>query len=274
MSGYLADAGVDVTQRRSAWETLSNMNDAYGELAIDVGLAAGGAIPMVGWGADAIALGRSWSSGTWTDVMFDLAGFVPALGDTAKGARVVAKLDDLRRTLDIANTAMGRMFQSTKEAAAKYWDDVMASRKAAYDEAVRACGTNKACRDSKAPMKGPQYAQTPTTNGNWVGERGDGVWHPDGGGPPITYRNGFPDFSAHSRGQVEIPMTGLRGDHAMADSAMRNQLGDQNWTRPPGYTWHHKEDGVTMQLVPTSINNTYGHTGGASLYSGANSGGF
>jgi hypothetical protein len=274
MSGYLADAGVNVAETRTAFTQLQDLNQRYGDLLIDCGLAAGGLAPPP-WGtyADVLSLGRSWTNGTWGDVFFDVIGFVPVL-DLVKGARTGLKVNDIRRGVDAANTAMGRVFQSTKQAAAKYWDDVMASRKAAYDEAVRACGTNKACRDSKAPMKGPQYAQTPTNNGRWAGERGDGVWHPDNGGPPITYRNGFPDFSAHSAGQVEIPMTGLRGDHALADSAMRNQLGDQNWTRPPGYTWHHVEDGVTMQLVPTSLNNTYGHTGGASLYNGANAGGF
>jgi hypothetical protein len=33
---------------------------------------------------------------------------------------------------------------------------------------------------------------------------------------------------------------------------------------PPGYTWHHVEDGKTMLLVPTDIHESFPHTGGAS----------
>ena len=56
---------------------------------------------------------------------------------------------------------------------------------------------------------------------------------------------------------------------------MREQLGDPKWKRPKDMTWHHKEDGVTMQLVPKSIHGTGAgastpHMGGASMYSGAN----
>lgn len=275
MSGYLTDAGVDVATRRSAWETLTNMNGAYRELLIDAGLAVGGAVPLYGWAADVVSLGRSWSSGTWGDVVFDLAGFVPLFGDGAKGARIAARVDEVRRTLDVANTAMGRMFGATKEAAAKYWDDIARNNRANYERAVANCGSDKRCRDAAALQKGPQYANTPTSDrGTWTGERGDGTFTPNDGGPPITYRNGFPDFSAHSRGNVEIPMTGTPADRRMADQAMRDQLGDPNWTKPSDYTWHHKEDGVTMQLIPTSMNSSYGHTGGASLYTGSNATGF
>ncbi|KZL20247.1 hypothetical protein PsAD2_01544 [Pseudovibrio axinellae] len=35
------------------------------------------------------------------------------------------------------------------------------------------------------------------------------------------------------------------------DKAMQDKLGDSEWNKPEGYTWHHKEDGVTMQLVLT-----------------------
>jgi A nuclease of the HNH/ENDO VII superfamily with conserved WHH len=272
MSGYLAREGVNIDQRRSAWETLSSMNSAYRELAIDAGLAVGGAVPMVGWAADAVALGRSWTSGTWTDVIFDLAGFVPALGDTAKGGRILAKIDDLRRTLDIANTAVGRMFQGTREAATKYWADIAKAREEAYQAAVARCSGRQPCIDALPSRKGPQYNNAPSTGGRWDGERGDGVWHPDGGGAPIKYTNGFPDFSGHVvtsggvPGRVEIPMTGTSSDRNLADRAMQDLTGDPNWTRPPGTVWHHKEDGVTMELIPSAINSRYGHTGGSALY--------
>ena len=34
---------------------------------------------------------------------------------------------------------------------------------------------------------------------------------------------------------------------------------------PPGMTWHHNEDGVTMELVPSKLNNNVPHDGGASV---------
>ncbi|MGK3970047.1 HNH endonuclease [Sorangium sp. So ce118] len=34
---------------------------------------------------------------------------------------------------------------------------------------------------------------------------------------------------------------------------------------PEGYTWHHHQDGTTMQLVPSDIHRMTGHTGGFAL---------
>ena len=31
---------------------------------------------------------------------------------------------------------------------------------------------------------------------------------------------------------------------------------------PKGFTWHHCEDGVTMQLIPTDLHRAIGHDGG------------
>ncbi len=132
--------------------------------------------------------------------------------------------------------------------------------------------------------KGPQYKNTPTSDkGSWNPSdgRGDGVFTPNNGGPPITYKNGFPDYSSFSKGDVEIPMRGNHSsDFTNADKAMREQLGDPNWKRPRDHTWHHKEDGVTMQLVPKNVHSTGGgasspHMGGASMYGkGSQSTGF
>ncbi|MEJ6404350.1 HNH endonuclease [Yoonia sp. 2307UL14-13] len=107
-------------------------------------------------------------------------------------------------------------------------------------------------------------------------ERGDGVWHPNGGtDTPIEYKNGFPDFSGVSEGSVEIPMRGNRlknpetGDFGLAERAYKEKYGEM----PDGYydgdfTWHHKEDGATMELVPFDIHDNNKHTGGVSLFEG------
>ena len=68
-------------------------------------------------------------------------------------------------------------------------------------------------------------------------------------------------------------------DFTNADKAMREKHG-ADWERPSDYTWHHKEDGVTMQLVPKNVHSTGAgaqspHMGGASMYgNGSQASGF
>lgn len=213
--------------------------------------------------------------------MLDLVGFIPLLGDAAKGGKIANRLSDLRRAIDTATTGLNRSFQQTKDIAKKYWDDIANKNRADYEKAIKEC-TTKECRQKAALLKGPQYNNTPKDGpkGKWEGERGDGTWVPSNGGPPIEYKNGFPDYSPHSKGDVDIPMRGDREiDFKNADQAMRNKLNDPNWTRPDDHTWHHHEDGVTMQLIPKSVHATGGgasspHTGGAALYSGQQAGEF
>jgi hypothetical protein len=75
-------------------------------------------------------------------------------------------------------------------------------------------------------------------------------------------------------------MTGANSDFTAARNAMREKLDDPSWPggrglAPEGCTWHHTEDGVTMQLVKRSVHDKAlsgaAHTGGASVVSGAGS---
>ncbi|MGK3979631.1 RHS repeat-associated core domain-containing protein [Sorangium sp. So ce118] len=73
---------------------------------------------------------------------------------------------------------------------------------------------------------------------------------------------GYPDFRAAGvvRTEVKITPTGSRpGDFRAA-----NQAAGLSRT-PEGYTWHHHQDGTTMQLVPSDIHRMTGHTGGFAL---------
>lgn len=84
----------------------------------------------------------------------------------------------------------------------------------------------------------------------------------------IIYRGGSPDFSpfmTHPSGvtSVRIAMTGGNSiDFRLANLA----AGHPEWgSRPPvGWTWHHVEDGLTMQLIPREVNEAFYHIGGAS----------
>ena len=112
-----------------------------------------------------------------------------------------------------------------------------------------------------------------------------------------------PDFSEYSEARVEIDnMTGRTemeirpepGDFSKAWQGLEDQLVNGGMTRdqarayieatygvkprtrgpmqghypdasPDGYTWHHHQDGQTMQLVDRQVHATFTHSGGASL---------
>ena len=68
---------------------------------------------------------------------------------------------------------------------------------------------------------------------------------------------GQPDFSPWAIATVKINMKG----NTTTDFTAANKAAGLK-TTPPGYTWHHHEDGTTMQLVPTELNNGIFHYGG------------
>jgi hypothetical protein len=110
---------------------------------------------------------------------------------------------------------------------------------------------------STAAMEGVEGVPTingrPPRNSKFAGQT-----HPSG----VPFKpNGFPDFSAYAEAEVEVE--GLTGN-TKKDSALANKAAGFERT-PKGYTWHHVEDGVTMQLVPRGIHSSVGHTGGAAI---------
>ena len=274
MSKYLKDEGVDPEAVRAQHK---QVDDMYKDIATEIGFAVGGAIPGAGIAVDAASAVRSAWQGDWFGAAVDVFGMIPGWGDAAKAAEVTDKVNTIRRTIDVARTGLKASYRQTKQAAAKYWDDVVKKQKAAYEAAAKKCNGTKECLEQLEKMKYPPHYDQVPTNGTWTsGSKGDGWFQPaDASKPPIKYTNGFPDLSPHSKGNVDIPMKGNHSsDFTNADKAMREQLGDDNWTRPEGYTWHHHENGTTMQLVPQDIHSTskggYAtHTGGAALYKGS-----
>ena len=73
-------------------------------------------------------------------------------------------------------------------------------------------------------------------------------------------KDGYPDFSDYASKEVKIP--NLTGDYYEDFSKANKAAGFDN--TPPGYTWHHHQDGITMQLVPSDLHAAIRHTGGAS----------
>ena len=82
--------------------------------------------------------------------------------------------------------------------------------------------------------------------------------HPSG----VRYNeHGFPNFAPYARATVRVE--GLTG--AMwHDEPLANAAAGLHGT-PDGYVWHHVEDCVTMQLIPSAIHDIAGHTGGAAV---------
>ena len=75
----------------------------------------------------------------------------------------------------------------------------------------------------------------------------------------ISFKQGFPDFSSVAIHTVQpVGLTGVRN----TDNALANATAGLKAT-PDGYVWHHHQDGKTMQLVPESIHQATGHTGGS-----------
>jgi hypothetical protein len=78
--------------------------------------------------------------------------------------------------------------------------------------------------------------------------------YPDG---VIFKDTGYPDFSPYATETTRIEYTGSRKKD---EGAANQNVGLQN--TPEGSTWHHHEDGATMQLVPEDLHTEVRHTGG------------
>jgi hypothetical protein len=132
------------------------------------------------------------------------------------------------------------------------------------------------------------------SGGHWEDDRGNSDWIPDRDYIPpnsktnpdgiawseilnkydvesIPFKDGKPDFSEVSKGEVKIDdFTTDRDDNfAQADEKLAEQKGClpeevQKWRKENKYTWHECDDCATMQKVPTEIHGNVSHYGGIS----------
>ncbi len=71
-------------------------------------------------------------------------------------------------------------------------------------------------------------------------------------------RAGYPVFTPYAAERVVVPdLDGTADDFERANEAAGLPA------KPKGYTWHHVEDGRTMELVETRLHRAVRHTGGA-----------
>lgn len=73
-------------------------------------------------------------------------------------------------------------------------------------------------------------------------------------------KTGYPDFTPYVKKTVRLRGFVSRG---IDERAANLAAGYRN--TPTNYTWHHVEDGRTMQLVPTNLRGAVGHYGGFSI---------
>lgn len=139
----------------------------------------------------------------------------------------------------------------------------------------------------------------PKENGEWDGEIGNSKWMPKPDFIPkvinpenktwkqildkygidgIEFKDGYPDFSKISKGEVKIDdFTDDRSSNfAQADEKLAEKWDCspeevEKWRKENGYTWHECENCKTMQLVPSEVHGNIPHSGGISEYKKQNS---
>jgi A nuclease of the HNH/ENDO VII superfamily with conserved WHH len=239
--------------------------------------------------SDGIGALMSAARGDWFGAGMSLVSMLPyagdAIGKTAKGAKVLARMAKLRKRI-ANNVVRGR--QIVANALKKDTAAIRAKRAASKAEKIED-GIVDGC-----PVGGNRFG-TQSPKEGWVkGERGNGDWDPAKSGlstdkvddiesvtkgKPIEFKDGNPDLSEYTYkvkgadgsvadGKVEIelsPVGDRDADFRKAREAMAEKLGQDGFKEPKGWTWHHNEDGTTMELIPSGLHNNVPHSGGVSL---------
>jgi hypothetical protein len=260
MSRELGNLDRDLAQQTRNLEKASQ--ELKWEMA-QAGLSAAGIVdptPIT----DTINAGISFARGDVVGGLIDLAsGWIPYFGDSLKGlkaGKVADKIAGLKKSIE-----------SLSKFADKYKDLYARRREAA--KRVRESRKQKACQQACGETKwGTQLPKS----GKFDGERGNSKWTSEDGKYSIEYKEGYPDFKTATTpdgkpaviDEVEISQTGRKSDFGKA-----NRLTNRTALSNKGYTWHHHEDGVTMQLVDSKVHSrafTKGgsgaaHSGGSSI---------
>ena len=121
--------------------------------------------------------------------------------------------------------------------------------------------------DKELLLQKPKDSPNPKrwlNNGGSISIDNDGVWtyiHPDG--HSVKYTDGFPDFKSAGLVKQEVDIGEFNNyydDFNKADELAPNGPRDAT-----NNTWHHHQDGKTMQEVNKEIHKDYTHRGGMSI---------
>jgi hypothetical protein len=123
----------------------------------------------------------------------------------------------------------------------------------------------------------PQGWRLPTANGQWTGTPGNSLWQSNipevnqvTGNRGIPFHQGYIDLTSFAVAQFDFNnLMGTAADFRLADQQLAANFGFNSttaaaiWRSRARLTWHHVQNGITLQLVP-SILNDIPHQGGAS----------
>ncbi|MBD2827018.1 HNH endonuclease [Xenorhabdus sp. 5] len=119
---------------------------------------------------------------------------------------------------------------------------------------------------SKKPLNSPDVNKWVNKGGNvWV-EIETKTWaYQDWNKNIVRYPDGYPDFSPYVKQSVDVP--DLKGNHRptkTGDFGKADALAPNGPADLKANTWHHHQNGITMQEVPKSIHSIFTHRGGVS----------
>ena len=255
-----------------------------------------GFVPVVGDGIKAGVRG-----GKILKNMDDVRRALGVAQDTVNAAwRVVNRGVGAMRS---AARSAGQLTALRRQAATRYWRLQRQRQRRKLQREFANCNL-AACRRRKQqeiaelqrnPYGAGRLPEAGPGKGAWQGQPGHGTFIPEEGTPMadaiakynadnntnlqgVKFEQGFPDFSDYKTAEVEIP--NMRGDYVDGRRSNPNDLGDfgqarqamadrngGRWTSSmeEGLTWHHNQDGVTMQLVDQDVHAAVAHTGGGSM---------
>jgi A nuclease of the HNH/ENDO VII superfamily with conserved WHH len=245
-------------------------------------------------------IGAVWAlaDGEWIDAGISALGVVPYIGDLAKAgklgafARTIEKAVDLAKVdaefaraarpvlqkirdgidtlpLDKLPRAVGEPLQRMQHKLGEFFRAGAVVTRPVRLEASMLDGRGFFLGKANAGPNAPLYR-------NWLDSGRRVEVNPDASityinrqGVSVRYTEGAPDFRPfmnHPSGlrQTRIEVT---GNHPVDFKRANESVGHVDWgaRSPPGYSWHHHEDGRTMQLVRSDVHTEFSHRGGAAL---------
>lgn len=245
-------------------------------------------------------IGTVWAllDGEWIDAGISALGVVPYIGDLAKAGKLGAFARTIEKAVDLAKVdaefarAARPVLQKIKDGLdtlpldklPRAVREPLQRMQIKLDEFFRAGAVaTKPVRLEASMLDGRGFFLGKANAGpnaplyrNWLDSGRRIEVNPDASityinrqGIGVRYTEGAPDFKPfmnHPSGvrQTRVEMT---GDNPIDFRRANEAVGHPEWgsRSPPGYSWHHHEDGKTMQLVRSDVHTEFGHRGGAAL---------
>lgn len=210
------------------------------------------------------------------------------------GSAKETSFPDFFKSLEEVNSLDGISFSDSPSGGESNFPNFFDQYRDISDQDIETPFEINSCNTELYSTYDERIKQTPkegTDRGEWGGVRGESVFYPSddsmvseilgkNGLDGITYENGIPDFSECSESSVKIgSMTENRAenfkqcDDKCAEQWNKEGHGEKTdwtpndvkvWRRENGYSWHERNDMETCDLVPTEVNDYFGHLGGVS----------